>query len=156
MVPSGLSTVLILIFLLTSCASQSSFEKEEKQNKREVSDMEMTSSVFVDGGLIPLKYTCDGDDVVPPLLFSDVPAGTKSFALVVDDPDTPRGTWDHWVLWNIAPDARAINEGEAPPALYGMNSARQLTWHGPCPPDREHRYFFRLYALDNLLSLPEG
>jgi Raf kinase inhibitor-like YbhB/YbcL family protein len=118
--------------------------------------MRISSPAFADNGLIPSKYTCDGDDLIPPLAFDDVPANAASLALVVDDPDAPGGTFDHWLVWNVAPDVRAISEGRAPEGATGRNSARKTSWMGPCPPDREHRYFFKLYALDERLDLGQG
>lgn len=118
--------------------------------------MKLTSSAFTHEGSIPAKYTCDGDDLVPPLKISDVPSNAKSLALVMDDPDAPMGTWDHWVIWNIPTDKTEITEGKEPAVPHGANSWKRNIWNGPCPPDREHRYFFKLYALDTELDLPEG
>ncbi len=114
------------------------------------------SSVFDQGKKIPEIYTCDGEDKIPPLTITNVPASAQSLVLIVEDPDAPRGTWDHWVVWNIDPKTAKIAEGIAPKATYGKNSAGTLEWHGPCPPDGEHRYFFKLYALDTRLDLPQG
>ena len=118
--------------------------------------MKITSSAFSDGKPIPSKYTCDGADLIPPLTFEAVPSEAVTLALIVDDPDAPGGTFDHWLVWNIAPDVRAIAEGRAPQGVTGNNSARKAAWMGPCPPDREHRYIFTLYALDGRLDLPAG
>ena len=118
--------------------------------------MRVSSPAFPDGGVIPAKYTCDGDDLIPPLLFEDVPSNAKALALIVDDPDAPGGVFDHWLIWNIAPEVRTIEEGRSPKAVTGENSARQTSWMGPCPPDREHRYCFKLYALDAEIDLTEG
>lgn len=118
--------------------------------------MQITSSAFPDNGEIPLKYTCDGDDVSPPLTIARVPPGTKSLALIVDDPDAPAGVWTHWVVYDMTADTREIPEGTEPAGVPGMTSFRRGEYGGPCPPDREHRYFFKLYALDSLLRLPVG
>lgn len=119
--------------------------------------MKITSAAFQDSGEIPRKYTCDGEGLMPPLAFEDVPKGAKSLVLIVDDPDAPMGTWDHWILFNIPADAKGIQEGKKEPAWpHGKNSWKRTAWGGPCPPDREHRYFFKLYALDSVLSLKEG
>lgn len=118
--------------------------------------MRITSPAFQDGTAIPAKYTCDGNDVIPPLRFEEIPEGTVSLALIVDDPDAPRGTWDHWVLWNIPVGTTQVSEGTEPGGVPGKNSWGRTGWGGPCPPDREHRYFFRLYALDSVLALAEG
>jgi Raf kinase inhibitor-like YbhB/YbcL family protein len=121
---------------------------------REVTVMNITSPAFKHNEMIPVKYTCDGADVNPPLLFEDVPANAKSLALIVDDPDAPRGTWVHWVVWNIAPDTREVPEKSVPKgALQGMNDFRKKDYGGPCPPSGTHRYFFKLYALDGVLTL---
>jgi Raf kinase inhibitor-like YbhB/YbcL family protein len=123
------------------------------ETKREASIMKLTSPAFGDGGTIPARYTCDGGDVIPPLVFTNVPHEAKTLALVVDDPDAPVGTWDHWVVWNIPATTAGVEEGKPPTGVVGRNSWKKNSWGGPCPPDREHRYFFRLYALDATLDL---
>ncbi|RMD57906.1 YbhB/YbcL family Raf kinase inhibitor-like protein [Candidatus Woesearchaeota archaeon] len=115
--------------------------------------MKLTSKAFKDGEPIPEKYTCEGDDSFPPLEISDVPENTESFALIVDDPDAPMGTWDHLVCWNIPKETRII---ESPKGILGKNSWGRTDWGGPCPPSGTHRYYFKLYALDSALNLPEG
>lgn len=117
--------------------------------------MKLTSPAFEHNQAIPAKYSCDGNDVNPPLVIADVPAEAKSLVLIVDDPDAPAGTWVHWVVWNIRPDTKKIEESSVPSeAEQGVTSFGEVGWGGPCPPDREHRYFFRLYALDTKLNLP--
>ncbi len=122
--------------------------------------MELKSRAFEPGAMIPAKYTCDGENVSPPLDWSDPPAGTQSFALVSDDPDAPVGTWVHWVIWNIPAGARALEENLpkreslSNGANQGTNDFRRIGYRGPCPPSGTHRYFFKLYALDTALSLP--
>ena len=118
--------------------------------------MKITSSAFSEGQTIPAKYTCDGSDINPPLAFVDVPTNAASLALVMDDPDAPGGTWDHWIVWNMSRDLRGINEAQMPDGVLGRNSWKKNAWGGPCPPDREHRYYFKLYALDTQLDLPAG
>lgn len=121
--------------------------------------MNLTSSVFEHNGKIPALYTCDGQDMNPPLFISDVPAKTKSLVLIMDDPDAVKPTgkvWDHWLVWNIPSSLREIKEGEEPKGVFGLGSSRHLGYKGPCPPDGEHRYYFKLYALDKKLELPEG
>jgi hypothetical protein len=119
--------------------------------------MELKSSSFDHNSDIPSKYTCDGRDISPPLSISGVPEKAESLALIVDDPDAPMGTWDHWILWNISPRTRRFEEGNAPEgAIRGMNSFKKLSYGGPCPPSGKHRYFFKLYALDTKLQLKEG
>ena len=119
--------------------------------------MNITSSVFAEAGPIPDKYTCRGVDVNPPLAISGVPEMAKSLALIMDDPDAPRMTWVHWVLWNIGTGTGSIGENSVPPgASQGMNDFRKKSYGGPCPPSGTHRYFFKLYALDTNLELKEG
>lgn len=116
--------------------------------------MKITSSAFTQNSPIPSKYTCDGNDILPPLSFSDVPQNAKSLTLIVDDPDAPVGIWVHWVVYNIPVGTRGIPEGSVPlGAVQGENSAGTQDFHGPCPPSGTHRYFFKLYALDTTLNL---
>ncbi len=122
----------------------------------------ITSSGFTEGGMIPKKYTCDADDISPDLKWSGVPKEAKSLALICDDPDAPVGTWVHWVLFNLPADVSTLSAGVAPDAvlkngaLHGKNDFRKLGYGGPCPPGGTHRYFFKIYALDTLLSLESG
>jgi Raf kinase inhibitor-like YbhB/YbcL family protein len=121
----------------------------------------LTSSAFGPNGSIPAKYTCDGDELSPPLAWDSVPAGTSSFALLVDDPDAPdpaapKRVWVHWILYNLAPNQRHLSEGagNAPPTAggrAGLNDGGTAGYQGPCPPIGRHRYFFRLFALDIVL-----
>lgn len=122
--------------------------------------MELSSPVFEHEGKIPSKYTCDGENINPPLRISGVPEGAKSLVLIMDDPDVPRnlradGMWDHWIVFNISPELTEIKEGEEPQGVHGLGTGGNTNYFGPCPPDREHRYFFKIYALDTLLDLPE-
>lgn len=121
----------------------------------------LTSSAFEHEGTVPQDYTCDGADKSPALQWSDVPEGTKSFVLIMDDPDAPVGTWDHWVYFNIPADKTGLAEGVAKEAELpdgsksGLNSWKKHGYGGPCPPPGPaHRYFFKLYALDTMLDLP--
>ena len=124
--------------------------------------MELKSQAFEEGGSIPSLYTCDGKNISPPLTWSGVPAGTKGFALIADDPDAPRGTWVHWVLWNLPATTKELKEAlplipHLPSgALQGKNDSGDSGYGGPCPPSGAHRYFFKLYALDGMLSLKTG
>ena len=113
----------------------------------------LTSSAFEAGAEIPSKHTCDGADLAPALSWSGAPSGTRSFALVMDDPDAPRGTWVHWVVVDLPRTATALPEGGALPegARSGTNSWNRTGYGGPCPPSGRHRYFFKLYALDTAL-----
>ena len=116
--------------------------------------LQLVSPAFKHNELIPKKYTCDGKDINPSLLIENIPAGAKSLALIVDDPDAPVGTWVHWVVWNISPDIREIKEDSVPKgAQQGVNDFRKNDYGGPCPPSGTHRYFFKLYALDKVLNL---
>jgi Raf kinase inhibitor-like YbhB/YbcL family protein len=124
--------------------------------------LELTSTAFAPGQPIPRKYTCDGENVSPPLRWSDPPQGTQSLALICDDPDAPAGIWVHWVLYNLLTKARALAEAVPPNAdlpdgsRHGKNSGGRLGYSGPCPPSGTHRYFFKLYALDTVLNLASG
>ena len=120
--------------------------------------MKLTSSAFSDGGIIPSVHTCEGKNSAPPLAVSGVPNGAKSLVLIMDDPDVPKtlradGMYDHWVIFNIPPGAHTI---DARSGIQGRNTNGQNQYIGPCPPDRQHRYFFKLYALDTMLDLSAG
>jgi Raf kinase inhibitor-like YbhB/YbcL family protein len=139
----GLS--FILLTLLTS--AQEAFK------------MEIISPSIKQGGTIPTVHTCDGTDISPALSWTGVPEGAKSLVLIVDDPDAPMGTWAHWILYNLPPETTGLPENiqELPVGTRrGETSFRYTHYGGPCPPDREHRYYFKLYALDSLIDLPEG
>lgn len=117
----------------------------------------LTSPAFPPNGRIPETYTCKGRDINPPLDISGVPRETMSLVLVMDDPDAPSGTWDHWVVFDIDPNVRSIGEdSQPPPGVAGTGSGGELSYQGPCPPSGVHRYVFTLYALNRKLSLPEG
>jgi Raf kinase inhibitor-like YbhB/YbcL family protein len=123
--------------------------------------MRLTSQAFEDGDTIPSVYTCEGKNMNPPLEFHDIPANAKSLVLLMDDPDVPASVrsdrmWDHWVVFNIPSETNHFLEHAAPPGVQGKNTDGQNKYMGPCPPDREHRYFFKLYALDKMLDLPSG
>lgn len=115
--------------------------------------MKISSSAFADGGSIPSRYTCDGANTSPPLAFSGVPSDAKSLALIVDDPDAPGGTFDHWIVWNIPANSAAVAEGSGPQGVAAQNGFGTKGYGGPCPPSGEHRYQFKLYALDAALNL---
>jgi Raf kinase inhibitor-like YbhB/YbcL family protein len=122
----------------------------------------VTSSAFENGKPIPARYTCDGEDISPPLRWSGLPQGAKSIALIADDPDAPMGTWVHWVLWNLPPIAElqeAVPTTASLPsgAKQGISDFKRPGYGGPCPPrGGPHRYYFKLYALDAALDLPAG
>jgi Raf kinase inhibitor-like YbhB/YbcL family protein len=125
-------------------------------------EIKITSSAFGNGESIPVKYTCDGENISPPLKWSNVPQGTKSFAIINDDPDAPMGTWVHWVVYNIPANVTELSERIPPSqklssgALQGKNSWGRIGYGGPCPPSGTHRYFFKIYALDKILDLAPG
>ena len=114
-------------------------------------NLSVSSPEFGNNKLIPAKYTCDGDDVNPPLKIEGFSKNAKSLVLIVDDPDAPMGTWDHWIVWNILPTTE-IGENTVP-GIEGFNTWRRHSYGGPCPPSGTHRYFFKVYALDTMLSL---
>lgn len=123
--------------------------------------MKLVSPVFAYGEKIPKKYTCFGENINPPLVISDVPAGAKSLVLIMDDPDVPKelrpdGMWDHWVIFDMPPTITEIKQGQEPQGLHGVGTGGNTNYFGCCPPDKEHRYFFKVYALDVKLGLPEG
>ncbi|HSX37262.1 MAG TPA: YbhB/YbcL family Raf kinase inhibitor-like protein [Chlamydiales bacterium] len=123
--------------------------------------MRLTSPVFAEGGVIPSVYTCEGKNISPPLEFFDVPHDATSLVLIMDDPDVPafvrpEKMYDHWIVFNMPPTTKQIRENHTPPGLCGKNTEGKNAYIGPCPPDAEHRYFFKLYALDKMLDLHAG
>ena len=118
--------------------------------------MEFFSPAFFDDEKMPSVYTCDGKNVNPPLQIDGVDPKAKSLVLIIDDPDAPAGTWVHWVVFNIPPQASYIAEDQVPQGVLGINSWGETKYNGPCPPFGEHRYFFKLYVLDVVLDLPKG
>ncbi|MEM2918372.1 MAG: YbhB/YbcL family Raf kinase inhibitor-like protein [Candidatus Altiarchaeota archaeon] len=151
--------LFLFSFLILSCCIKE--QKEEKISfdvaKEDKVKMKIKSSAFEQNGKIPIKYTCQGQDINPPLEFSEIPKEAKSLALIMDDPDAPLGTWDHWIIWNIPPETKEILEGEIPKnAIQGQNSWKKNSYGGPCPPSGVHRYFFKLYALDTILNIKEN
>jgi Raf kinase inhibitor-like YbhB/YbcL family protein len=131
-------------------------------SEEEQMSLTLTSSAFKEGGPIPAVYTCEGQDLSPPLAWTDPPAGTKSFAFISDDPDAPGKTWVHWVLYNLPPSVRQLPESfpsdeELPDGTrQGMTDFGRIGYGGPCPPSGTHRYFFKLYALDATVPLAPG
>lgn len=116
--------------------------------------MRITSNAFEHESGIPTKYTCDGDNISPPLTFWDIPDNATSLALIMDDPDAVGGNFNHWTVWNISPQYRDFSEGSVPPgAQEGMTSFATPGYGGPCPPNNRHHYYFRLYALDTYFRL---
>jgi Raf kinase inhibitor-like YbhB/YbcL family protein len=150
--------VLFLFFSLLFTVATTSGQQEAP-----IMSLQLTTSAFPSQGTIPKKFTCDGPDVSPPLGWSGAPPGTQSFALIVDDPDAPVGTWVHWVVYDLPANTKELPEG-APKqeqlsngARQGRNDFRKIGYGGPCPPPgKPHRYFFKLYALDKKLDLKAG
>ncbi len=150
-----LALILIAIFLM-AVAFYIQYAKTQK--------MELKSEAFGSNGRIPPEYTCDGENIIPKLMISGVPKDAKSLVLIMDDPDISESVkqqrgiqvFDHWVAFNISPRISTISKGEEPEGVLGSNGAGSLGYIGPCPPDKEHRYFFKLYALDAILNLHEG
>jgi hypothetical protein len=117
--------------------------------------MKLTSTAFGHNESIPRKFTCQGEDLSPALRVAEIPDGTQSLALIMDDPDAPGRTFDHWIAYDIPADTAVIEEG-ATPGTQGKNDFGKAGYGGPCPPSGTHRYFFRMYALDDRLDLPAG
>ncbi|MFH1354744.1 MAG: YbhB/YbcL family Raf kinase inhibitor-like protein [Candidatus Omnitrophota bacterium] len=117
--------------------------------------MQITSPEFKHNQSIPSKFTCQGDDLNPALIIENTPKGSQSLVLIVDDPDAPRGNWDHWIVYDIEPGILRIEE-DSIPGKQGVNDFKRLDYGGPCPPSGTHRYFFKIYALDTMLNLEEG
>ncbi len=124
--------------------------------------MEIRSSAFFIGSTIPFKYTCDGDNISPPVHWESPPEGTNSFALILDDPDAPNQTFTHWVVYNLPAGVRELPEAVpkhpriAKGGMQGKNSAGEIGFTGPCPPNGTHRYYFKVFALDQPINLPPG
>lgn len=125
-------------------------------------EIQISSGAFANEGFISQKYTCDGENISPPLTWKNIPSGTKSIAIINDDPDAPVGTWVHWVIYNIPPNISGLPEGIKPieklpdGTMQGRNSWGKIGYGGPCPPSGVHRYFFKIYALDKMLDLKPG
>lgn len=163
--------LVLICILLSACASSATLQPitTEAATTNPITpeaDMtfNLTSDAFISGQSIPAKYSCIGKNISPALAWNEPPAGTQSFALIVDDPDAPGQTWVHWVLFNIPANTRGLQEdlpitgkNVDPNALFvGNNSSGKTGYQGPCPPSGTHRYFFKLYALDTTISLLPG
>lgn len=146
----GVMAIIIVLVILTNWTSKEVFV----DNVEKVEAMTIVSPAFMSGGDMPAMYTCDGVNISPPLEFANVPRQTKSLALVVDDPDVPSGTWVHWLVWNIPPQTIGVHAGQKiDGAVEGFTSFGRNGYGGPCPPEGEHRYYFKLYALNTTLNL---
>jgi hypothetical protein len=150
----------VAIILFCSCKKNEQTHLRSEGGKK--MEIKIKSSAFENEGMIPSKYTCDGADISPPLQWEAVPEGTKSIALISDDPDAPVGTWVHWVIYNLPADTKELTENIPPDgnlpngAKQGTNDFRRIGYGGPCPPGGTHRYFFKVYALDVELDLAAG
>jgi len=149
--------LFLVIFLCLDSIAQA------QQKGRGVVKLQIKSPAFEEGGTIPEKYTCDGENISPPLSWTSPPEGTKSLVLICDDPDAPMGTWVHWVLFGLSPRTSTLPEGVPARkvilggAKQGINDFRKIGYGGPCPPrGPAHRYFFKLYALDSELTVDAG
>ena len=149
------------IALMTGCGEQKPSNSSEPDIPKGVPTMQLTSTAFKEGEAIPASHGNEDKNLSPPLKWSDVPQGVKSFALICDDPDAPRGTWVHWVLFNIPADTRELSSApggkvDVQGAIQGKNDFKKLGYGGPAPPSGTHRYYFKLYALDKMLDLKES
>lgn len=156
-----LKTLALLAMALT-CSCQGESTTKPSQRRVCMNKLTVTSKAFAEGGIIPSKYTCDGANISPPIAWSGMPERTKSLALISDDPDAPRGTWVHWVIYDIpantnelpehVPTVKTLPNG----AKQGTNDFHRIGYGGPCPPSGTHRYYFKLYALDTKIDLEPG
>jgi len=158
-----LSLFLLTTIWLSACVSpETQPALPDPLEMEEAMSIELTSSAFAQGQSIPAKYSCNGEDISPALIWGEPPAGTQSFALIMDDPDAPVGTWDHWILFNIPASTRGLPEAFPSDAVLpdgamsGKNGWDRMGYGGPCPPSGTHRYYFRLYALDEMLAISAG
>jgi Raf kinase inhibitor-like YbhB/YbcL family protein len=140
-----LTAVLLVLLMVPGCIG--GLTRTENHTNTGGVMMRISSTAFKEGEMIPKKYTCLGEDINPQLKWEEVPPETKSFALIMDDPDAPMGTWTHWLVKDIPPNVKEIKE-KSVTGVQIKNSGGRLEYHGPCPPSGVHRYFFKLYALD--------
>lgn len=149
-----MTRVMTIVSGLLACAAVVAATTEEEAME---GTFAISSPAFSQGRPIPARFTADGPDISPELRIENAPAEVAAFALIMDDPDAPVGTWVHWVVWNLPPTTRTIAEGSLPDgAVEGRNSWGRNEYNGPAPPSGTHRYFFKLYALDTALQLPGG
>ncbi len=155
--------LLLVSTLITGCQNNQNTANlinevtENKTLSNNETKMKLTSPNFENNGYLPPEFTCDGQEMSPELHIADIPHGTKSLALIMDDPDAENGTWTHWLIWNIPKDTTVIPKNIGPGfATQGNNSWPKAEYGGPCPPLGTHRYFFRLFALSGELDLPSG
>jgi len=147
---------LCFIILLSILAGGCQGLEKATEGETDMS-IQLTSSAVKEGENIPRIYTCDDQNISPPVMWSGIPENTKSLALIMDDPDAPAGTWVHWVLFNLKPDLTSLNGGDTGGGIEGKNGFNRVGYGGPCPPrGSTHRYFIKLFALDRMLDLKEG
>ena len=154
-------TILVLALAAVFVLGKGKQKEAVPPTNETMQEIKVTSSAFQHNGIIPQKYTCDGEDISPPIEISGVPEGAESLALIMHDPDAPReGGWTHWVKWNMPWNMNygtwSTEEGKEPEGMSGKGSGGNATYQGPCPPSGTHRYFWSVYALDTMLSLREG
>lgn len=149
--------LLLIIVAIYAVIRYTDFQPNTKHEVSKVNTqttMKIISSAFADNQDIPIKYTCNGQNINPPFEFIDVPQITQSLTLIIDDPDAPVGTWIHWVVFNIDPSVREVNENSIPKSgIQGITSSGKASYGGPCPPDGTHHYHFKLFALNKMLSI---
>jgi Raf kinase inhibitor-like YbhB/YbcL family protein len=154
--------VVCLLWIVIAAGSVYSAAESRPKKGNVMNSMTVTSPAFSHNQPIPARFTCDGDDISPPLAWKGVPGAAKSLALICDDPDAPVGTWVHWVVYNLPPAADSLPEHIAKTdtlssgAKQGITDFKRIGYGGPCPPSGTHRYFFKLYALDTMIALPAG
>jgi len=160
---AGITWLIMAAFIFLPFFSQCQAQKGKEAKKKNKDTIVVTSNAFKHTSTIPEKYTCDGEDISPPLSWSGIPDSTKSIALICDDPDAPMGTFVHWVIFNIPPEFEGLDANVPKAAVLksgvaqGKNSTGRFGYMGPCPPrGKPHRYFFKVYALDKKLELKPG
>ncbi len=155
-----ITLVLAVVLFLSACTSgQNATTTAPATGGQQVAAITITATAFAANANIPQEYTCQGSDISPELEWRGVPQGTKSLALIVDDPDAPGGVWTHWVVYNISPDTKrlvedATKKGLPQGAIQGVTSFKKNSYGGPCPPSGTHHYHFKIYALDTAITTP--
>lgn len=155
-------SLFLMLATLLFCSCNEGAKNESKPEGGKKMGLNITSGAFANEAMIPSKYTCDGEDISPPLKWESAPERVKSFALISDDPDAPVGVWVHWVIYNIPADTHELQENFPLDAeldngtKQGKNDFGKIGYGGPCPPGGTHRYYFKLYALDTVLDLQSG
>jgi Raf kinase inhibitor-like YbhB/YbcL family protein len=147
---------VIIVLILAIFIGRELLRRNWSKNQFLKNTMQITSVAFEGNQAIPKEYTCDGADVNPELNITGVPSGAKSFALIMDDPDSPQGTFTHWLVWNLEPSAMAIKKSSKPDGLEGTNAVGKIGYTGPCPGKGMHHYHFKLFALDALIMADQG